>query len=136
MRAAWGGMCGTHAPRGRHVRAPCRPTRAARQPARAAARADSRDDEQLEVEVEENLPSMGGSGWVPGAPPSLGGGNNRSGDGCRSDCQSNESCGNRIVDIAAGEVCDSTPLQKDELKSPSVMNTVNLCSLGRPNAAG
>lgn len=35
-------------------------------------------------------------------------GNNRSGDGCRSDCASDETCGNGILDIAAGEVCDST----------------------------
>jgi hypothetical protein len=52
---------------------------------RAALTAALRDDEQLEVEAEENLPSMGGSGWVPGqegrgGPPNLGGGNNRSGE--------------------------------------------------------
>src|SRR5262249_5755648 len=33
-------------------------------------------------------------------------GNHLSGDGCRSDCMSDESCGNHIVDYAAGEVCD------------------------------
>ena len=34
-------------------------------------------------------------------------GNNVSGDGCSADCKSNESCGNGIVDTAAGEVCDN-----------------------------
>ena len=29
-----------------------------------------------------------------------------SGDGCNSDCNSDESCGNNILDIAAGEACD------------------------------
>ena len=33
-------------------------------------------------------------------------GNHTSGDGCAADCQSDERCGNGIVDIAAGEVCD------------------------------
>jgi cysteine-rich repeat protein len=33
-------------------------------------------------------------------------GNNKSGDGCSSDCLSTEECGNRILDIAAGEQCD------------------------------
>jgi len=33
-------------------------------------------------------------------------GNNKSGDGCSSDCLSNESCGNGIVDWEAGEQCD------------------------------
>jgi cysteine-rich repeat protein len=33
-------------------------------------------------------------------------GNNVSGDGCAADCSSNESCGNAIVDLAAGEQCD------------------------------
>lgn len=32
--------------------------------------------------------------------------NNLSGDGCRSDCLSNESCGNGVVDYHVGEVCD------------------------------
>jgi cysteine-rich repeat protein len=36
-------------------------------------------------------------------------GNNISGDGCRSDCLSDETCGNGLVDHAVGEVCDSTP---------------------------
>lgn len=33
-------------------------------------------------------------------------GNNAGGDGCSADCLSDESCGNGIVDAAAGEVCD------------------------------
>jgi len=33
-------------------------------------------------------------------------GNVVSGDGCSSDCQSDETCGNGIVDTAAGETCD------------------------------
>lgn len=33
-------------------------------------------------------------------------GNQTSGDGCSTDCLSDESCGNRIVDAATGEVCD------------------------------
>jgi cysteine-rich repeat protein len=33
-------------------------------------------------------------------------GNSLSGDGCASDCRSNETCGNRVVDQVAGEVCD------------------------------
>jgi cysteine-rich repeat protein len=30
----------------------------------------------------------------------------RSGDGCRADCRSDESCGNGEIDYAAGEICD------------------------------
>jgi len=33
-------------------------------------------------------------------------GNTLSGDGCSADCASDESCGNGIVDVAAGEACD------------------------------
>jgi cysteine-rich repeat protein len=33
-------------------------------------------------------------------------GNNKSGDGCSSDCLSDESCGNFIIDVAVGENCD------------------------------
>ena len=33
-------------------------------------------------------------------------GNNADTDGCSSDCQSNEACGNGILDIPAGELCD------------------------------
>jgi cysteine-rich repeat protein len=33
-------------------------------------------------------------------------GNNLSGDGCRADCLSNETCGNGVVDLHRGEVCD------------------------------
>jgi cysteine-rich repeat protein len=33
-------------------------------------------------------------------------GNLKDGDGCSSDCQSDETCGNRIIDSAKGEVCD------------------------------
>jgi cysteine-rich repeat protein len=33
-------------------------------------------------------------------------GNTTSGDGCSGTCQSNERCGNGVVDMAAGEVCD------------------------------
>jgi MYXO-CTERM domain-containing protein len=33
-------------------------------------------------------------------------GNTNDGDGCSADCSSNESCGNNILDTAAGEVCD------------------------------
>lgn len=33
-------------------------------------------------------------------------GNVRDGDGCSADCQSNETCGNGIIDLAAGEFCD------------------------------
>lgn len=33
-------------------------------------------------------------------------GNLISGDGCRSDCQSEEACGNQLVDVAVGEQCD------------------------------
>jgi len=33
-------------------------------------------------------------------------GNNKSGDGCSSDCVSDESCGNFILDVAVGENCD------------------------------
>ncbi|QRN98385.1 DUF4215 domain-containing protein [Archangium violaceum] len=33
-------------------------------------------------------------------------GNTKSGDGCSSDCLSDETCGNRIVDMVAGEKCD------------------------------
>ncbi|MCC6876498.1 MAG: hypothetical protein IT378_19500, partial [Sandaracinaceae bacterium] len=42
-------------------------------------------------------------------------GNLRSGDGCRADCQSDETCGNGVLDpqpnpdTPGGEVCDSTP---------------------------
>ena len=36
-------------------------------------------------------------------------GNNLSGDGCRGDCRSNEMCGNMVLDLHRGEVCDSTP---------------------------
>ena len=32
--------------------------------------------------------------------------NNSSGDGCSSDCTSNETCGNDILDVAIGEQCD------------------------------
>src|ERR1041385_5811703 len=34
-------------------------------------------------------------------------GNNVAGDGCSPDCQSNESCGNAIVDAQKGEQCDN-----------------------------
>lgn len=37
-------------------------------------------------------------------------GNNASGDGCASDCLSDESCGNGILDVAAGEQCDDSNL--------------------------
>ena len=40
-------------------------------------------------------------------------GNNVSGDGCSADCQSNEMCGNAIVDSAKGEQCDLGPANKD-----------------------
>jgi len=33
-------------------------------------------------------------------------GNTVSGDGCSSDCRSNETCGNSVVDVIKGEVCD------------------------------
>jgi len=33
-------------------------------------------------------------------------GNTVSGDGCSADCKSDETCGNGIVDVAAGETCD------------------------------
>jgi MYXO-CTERM domain-containing protein len=33
-------------------------------------------------------------------------GNATAGDGCSADCQSNETCGNGVVDVAAGEACD------------------------------
>jgi len=33
-------------------------------------------------------------------------GNTEDGDGCRGDCQSDETCGNETTDTAAGEVCD------------------------------
>ncbi|MGK4005288.1 hypothetical protein WMF31_21850 [Sorangium sp. So ce1036] len=33
-------------------------------------------------------------------------GNVQSGDGCSADCQSDEDCGNGIVDSARGETCD------------------------------
>ncbi len=33
-------------------------------------------------------------------------GNTLSGDGCSSDCESDETCGNGVVDFAAGEACD------------------------------
>ncbi|HEX5062779.1 MAG TPA: DUF4215 domain-containing protein [Kofleriaceae bacterium] len=33
-------------------------------------------------------------------------GNNESGDGCAADCRSDETCGNSVVDTAAGEQCD------------------------------
>ena len=33
-------------------------------------------------------------------------GNSKAGDGCSPDCQSNESCGNGILDTATGESCD------------------------------
>jgi len=32
--------------------------------------------------------------------------NNTSGDGCSSDCKSNETCGNGVVDFVRGEACD------------------------------
>lgn len=33
-------------------------------------------------------------------------GNTLSGDGCASDCESDETCGNGVVDVATGEACD------------------------------
>ena len=33
-------------------------------------------------------------------------GNTLSGDGCRGDCESNETCGNGVVDLMQGEACD------------------------------
>lgn len=33
-------------------------------------------------------------------------GNTAGGDGCSSDCQSDETCGNEVIDVAAGETCD------------------------------
>ncbi|MBI5510318.1 MAG: DUF4215 domain-containing protein [Deltaproteobacteria bacterium] len=33
-------------------------------------------------------------------------GNSVGGDGCAADCRSDESCGNGVVDLAAGELCD------------------------------
>lgn len=40
-------------------------------------------------------------------------GNTISGDGCSADCRSDESCGNGIVDSAAGEDCDNGPGNAD-----------------------
>lgn len=40
-------------------------------------------------------------------------GNTMSGDGCSSDCQSDESCGNGITDSLAGEQCDCGSIQTD-----------------------
>src|SRR5690349_18093862 len=33
-------------------------------------------------------------------------GNTRAGDHCSSDCHSNETCGNGVIDVAVGEACD------------------------------
>src|SRR5438477_629278 len=33
-------------------------------------------------------------------------GNTQDNDGCSTDCKSNETCGNRVVDTTEGEVCD------------------------------
>jgi cysteine-rich repeat protein len=41
-------------------------------------------------------------------------GNNVNGDGCASDCRSLESCGNGIVDSAAGEECDDGNLSNND----------------------
>ena len=40
-------------------------------------------------------------------------GNNIDGDGCSADCKSNETCGNGIVDVKVGEVCEP-PLARDD----------------------
>ncbi|MDY0004030.1 MAG: hypothetical protein RBU30_22215 [Polyangia bacterium] len=46
-----------------------------------------------------------GNGFVD-ADEACDDGNNEGGDGCSPDCRSDESCGNGIVDLAAGESCD------------------------------
>src|SRR6185436_18768346 len=33
-------------------------------------------------------------------------GNTASGDGCATDCKSDEACGNGMIDVAAAELCD------------------------------
>ncbi|MFQ5425594.1 MAG: DUF4215 domain-containing protein, partial [Gaiellales bacterium] len=65
-------------------------------------------------------------------------GNNTSGDGCRSDCLSDESCGNGLLDSGAGEACDEgtgangAPVPADGPTCDSDC-TVNTCGDGHTN---
>lgn len=47
-----------------------------------------------------------GDGRLDRATESCDDGNTADGDGCSANCQSDESCGNGVVDTAAGELCD------------------------------
>jgi len=42
-------------------------------------------------------------------------GNLLDGDGCSADCQSDETCGNGVVDVAAGEACDDGAANDDDV---------------------
>jgi cysteine-rich repeat protein len=67
-------------------------------------------------------------------------GNSLSGDGCSSDCRSNEVCGNRVVDQTAGEVCDngnqvsgdgcSADCQSDETCGNGIVDGLEACDDG------
>src|SRR5690606_8723834 len=57
-------------------------------------------------------------------------GNNASGDGCRSDCRSDETCGNGIIDYAAGEIGDG------DAACNATCDGVTGCGEGPPVAPG
>lgn len=57
-------------------------------------------------------------------------GNTVSGDGCRADCLSDETCGNAIVDVAAEEVCDEGPSNGTDGHCASQCDGLQLCGDG------
>src|SRR5262245_22052467 len=57
-------------------------------------------------------------------------GNTESGDGCSSDCRSDERCGNHVVDHEAGETCDPPALGQCDDHCHVVMT----CGNGRVDA--
>lgn len=59
-------------------------------------------------------------------------GNNVDGDGCSADCASDETCGNRIIDTAAGEVCDDgNTMDGDECSADCSISLA--CGNGMPD---
>ena len=58
------------------------------------------------VDDEQCVPNFCGDGFVNQASEVCDDGNNVPSDGCSATCDSNETCGNNVIDVTEGETCD------------------------------